>query len=338
MLKYNLVSSFDTKNITVLLDGELAVASQDHPNFDAIVQAVVLDETDDTEAVARLFDVGRAVADEFRKVTQRVSVENGRVLLDGDEVDNALSEAIVRFLDEGVEDWHPLVNFLEKVGNNPQEHSREQAYTWLSRHKFTVTPEGNFLAYKGVRGDFGSVHSGPGIVDDVKVDHVFSKPGSTVEIARQSVEFNPGVGCAYGLHVGTFGYARDFGRNGKLVLVEVDPRDVVSVPTDCDAQKVRVCRYTVLREVTEEIKGAVSEAPRKVVEEDAPEYDHFYADSTVIDYVEWDEDELVVGLENGNVYSYPEATYADFTAFTDADSAGAYWNANLRGRKGETEL
>lgn len=45
---------------------------------------------------------------------------------------------------------------------------------------------------------------------------------------------------------GTEGYAQDYVRvDGVLLTVLVDPPDVVSVPTDSGAQKMRVCRYEV---------------------------------------------------------------------------------------------
>jgi len=36
-----------------------------------------------------------------------------------------------------------------------------------------------------------------------------------------------------------------------LLLVEFDPQDAVSVPTDCTFQKLRVCKYTVVADLTD---------------------------------------------------------------------------------------
>lgn len=68
---------------------------------------------------------------------------------------------------------------------------------------------------------------------------------------RSQVTADSGIGCSAGLHVGTWDYAVTFlGHDTPVLAVLVSPRDVVSVPTDCDAQKMRVCRYQVLREAT----------------------------------------------------------------------------------------
>jgi hypothetical protein len=63
---------------------------------------------------------------------------------------------------------------------------------------------------------------------------------------RNKVDDNKEVGCSYGFHAGTLEYARGFRPcNGKLVVVEINPADVVSIPTDCECQKLRTCKYKV---------------------------------------------------------------------------------------------
>lgn len=247
---YTLVEKPGDSNISVFVDGQMFVTTSEHPRWAEILDAVRTDAEVDYEA---LFDVSVKVAQKFEKVSDRVALAGGRVYFDGDEVDNALTQQIVRFMEEGVEDFKPLVNFFEKIAQNPEQHSREQAYAWLSRHKFTITEDGNILMYKGVKvdanGDYRSIHAGPGIVNgEADNGYLRNNVGDVVEIARSRVEFNPGVGCAAGLHAGTYAYASGFAQ-GALLTVEVHPRDIVSVPTDCDAQKVRVSRYTV-KEVT----------------------------------------------------------------------------------------
>jgi hypothetical protein len=134
---------------------------------------------------------------------------------------------------------------MEKIYQNPNKHSRENLYDWLNAHDFTINSEGNLLGYKGVRKDFGSISQGPGIVDGQPMNGSLpNKPGSILEMARSAVQHDPSVGCSSGLHVGTWDYASGF---GPIVLqVEVNPRDVVSVPTDCGWAKMRVSRYRVV--------------------------------------------------------------------------------------------
>lgn len=249
-LMYSIVSSGeDDSVVTAIIPGEAAplVARSDHPNFAAIVAACVAGESD---GLADLFDASTAVSEHFERLSERVTVANGRIYLDGDEIDNSLTAQVLRFLDAGIEDWQPLVAFFEKVQANPSDHSREQLYDWLNAHDFTLTPEGDIVGYKGVRktadGQLVSGFTGNAIVDGEKVSgHIPNEVGSVVEMPRGQVAFDPATACSTGLHVGTFDYARGYAQ-GAMLKVTVNPRDVVSVPTDAQGEKVRVCRYRVV--------------------------------------------------------------------------------------------
>jgi hypothetical protein len=160
-----------------------------------------------------------------------------------------LTKQIVRFLEDG-EDFSPLVFFFDNVQQNPNEHSQEQLYEWLDRRDFTITDDGMIVGYKSVdsAGDdeFLSISQGKAIVNgQVQQGRIRQAIGDVVEMPRSEVEWDPSVGCHRGLHVGTWDYAKNF--SGDTMLeIHVNPRDVVSVPTDCDAAKVRCCRYTVV--------------------------------------------------------------------------------------------
>lgn len=240
--------------VTAFVAGEkpYTASTASHPNFAEIVAGL---KSGDLSILGK-FDISEVVSTYFEQLSERVAVKGGHVFFDGDEVDNSLTKQIVRFLNEKIEDWGPLVNFMENVAANPQEHSREQLFEWLNRRDFTITDDGFLIGYKGVTRDLTSVHSGPGIVNGEAVNgHLDNSPGNVVEIARSKVQHDPSNGCASGLHVGTHAYASSWGP--VCLKVAVNPRDVVSVPTDCDAQKVRVCRYQVIEQVEAPVSYAL---------------------------------------------------------------------------------
>lgn len=252
-MQFNLVVRDGQANITVVQDGEMYVADETHPNFEAIKAGALSGD----ESVTDLFDTGRTIVKRFEKLSRSVSIKGDKVFFDNVEQDNALTEHLVQVVNQGVEDFTPLVNFYEKIEANPNPHSREHLYRWLG-HRFTITPEGNIVGYRGLRQDFTSVHAGPGIVNGEEVNgHLDNSVGNVVELPRDQVTFDPKVGCAFGLHVGTWDYASGWGQ-GVVVEVEVDPRDVVSVPTDCSDSKMRVSRYTVTGVATTQREVAVA--------------------------------------------------------------------------------
>jgi hypothetical protein len=247
-------------NLTAFIDGQMYSATDSHPNFARIQEMC----QQGNERVVDLFDVSNAAQERFRRLSERVSVRNGVIYLDGEAVNNSLTQQVIRFLDDGVDDFEPLVLFFEKVQTNPNPHSREQLYRWLADRDFTINSVGNIIAYKGVKTmpgengtEYQSIHHGTAIVDGVEHNGAIPNPiGSVIEMPRSNVQHDPSMGCHQGLHAGTWHYASGFAQ-GAVLTVEINPRDVVSVPTDCSDQKMRVCRYTVLDVVDGEISDSL---------------------------------------------------------------------------------
>lgn len=256
-------------NIVVFVTGGAPlVAHSSHPNFNRIVQGAM----DGDESVVKLFDIASSITENFRRLTERVTTRYGKLYLDGEEVHNSLTTQVLRFMDQGSDDWKPLVLFFENVQANPNEHSREQLYTWLDKEDFTITPDGMIVGYKGVAkqvdGSLVSINRGKAIVDGRECSGAIPNYlGAVVEMPRGEVQHDPSVGCHTGLHVGTFDYASGFAR-GALLEVHVNPRDVVSVPSDCNAAKMRTCRYTVVGTIDAKYDTAV--VPYDYEDDDEP--------------------------------------------------------------------
>lgn len=250
---------------------------ESHENFDEI-----LDGLKNERDVYDLFDPQEALNREFRQVTDRVSLSGGRVHFDLVPVHDAVAEHIIRHMREDKEfDPEPLAKFMERLAANPSEHSREHLFKWLQSERFTINEDGKIVGYKGVNksgtdsnGDvkFVSVHSGPAVVDGKPVNgHVPNQPGSVVQMPRDQVTFDPAQACSAGLHVGTWSYAKGF---GQVVLeVEVDPADVVSVPSDANGTKMRCWRYKIVQVIDQPYGEAIKPY---VPAEDYEEYDYDY--------------------------------------------------------------
>lgn len=160
---------------------------------------------------------------------------DGVVHIDGQALPPELSERIVAFKDNKLP-YEPLLKFWEKLKQNPSFNSRRMLYKFLEHNGHPLTTEGNFIAYRGVTNDFKDCHS-----------RTFdNSPGSTCEVPRTQVDDNPNNTCSFGLHVACHDYAHGFGP--KLVKVEVNPTDVVCVPSDYNGTKMRVCKFQVLSE------------------------------------------------------------------------------------------
>jgi hypothetical protein len=153
----------------------------------------------------------------------------------GEEIHNIVVDRILNFIKNGLP-YEPLVKFLDKLMENPSRRAVNELYKFLEHKKMPLTPDGDFLAYKSVQANFTDWYSG---------QHDFSI-GQVREMARNQVCDNADVGCSAGFHAGSEEYAKSFNGGGNLVIVKINPADVVSVPTDCECQKLRASRLEVV--------------------------------------------------------------------------------------------
>jgi hypothetical protein len=247
---YRITGEDDTATVTVIFPGERPrTATSAHPFFQQIVQKALADD----ESIRDMFNPATVVGTHFQRLGDRVTTVNGMIFYDGEPVDDSVTKQILRILEQGSPDdgdLEVLVKFYEKLQQNPNEHSRRMLYDYLNAHDYTLTPDGDVIGYKGVESDgnggYRSTSAGQAIVDGVVISgKIPNAVGSLVEMPRDQVVHDPHNACSTGLHVGTFSYAESYGRGGCMLAVTINPRDVVSVPSDASGEKMRVCRYVV---------------------------------------------------------------------------------------------
>jgi hypothetical protein len=77
-----------------------------------------------------------------------------------------------------------------------------------------------------------------------------NSPGRVVEMERNKVDDNKDQTCSTGLHFCGLSYLGHFGgSDSRIVIVKINPRDVVSIPSDYNGAKGRACRYEVIGEM-----------------------------------------------------------------------------------------
>lgn len=171
-------------------------------------------------------------------------VKDGRVMINGVAAPEVLSNKIVRFSNDGLP-FQPLLRFAEKLQQNPSYRAVNELYQFLEKNDHPITESGNFIAYKRVRSNFKDIHSGT----------FDNSVGKVIEVPRNQVDEDSSRTCSYGLHVANWDYAHtqfaSHDASSDIMLeVEVNPSDVVAIPTDYNQSKMRCCRYRVLGVVT----------------------------------------------------------------------------------------
>lgn len=213
---------------------QLPPVGRDHPNYQAIKEALI---ADDVDKLVTLTDIPKAVTS-FAK--GKVEIKDGVLFYSGQPLHNGLTDRIISLMNEQFP-FEPMLRFLENIMQNMSFRARNELYDFLAHHHLPITDDGCFLAYKHVRDNFFDIYS-------EKFDN---SVGKVVEVDRGSVDDNREVGCSEGLHVGAIEYVKTYGgagcdNGGKYIICKVNPRDVVSVPHDCNCTKLRCCRYEVM--------------------------------------------------------------------------------------------
>ena len=220
--------------LTIVADGVQHTVLASNPMFASAVYAF---QSKDWDALMLVIDPTRKFNNLYAKYEQ-IEVKDGSVFVSGDVVRSIVADRIINFLADGI-DCLPIFKFITRLHLNPSKRAVDELYTFLEHKHLPLTETGTFLAYKAVRQDFTDKHTG-------RFDN---SVGNVLEMPRNKVDDDKNVGCSYGFHAGTLAYATNFaGGNDRLVLVEIDPADVVSIPTDCEFQKLRTCRYKVVAE------------------------------------------------------------------------------------------
>jgi len=282
-LAYNLSED----SITIFWEGKPYSVRSDNANFQALRRAIFEARYDD---VGELLDIKSAVED---FVDGQVEVKDEVVYFRGNRLHGVVVDKLMDMLRAGMKDSSPITNYISRLMENPSSNSVEELYTFLGYKSLPITPEGKVLGYKGVQEDYWS---NTGNADTIVVQgktnerhQILNEVGATIEVQRRCVDDNKDNHCSFGLHIGSYDYASGWsGCDGKLLLVEFDPQDAVSVPTDCSFQKLRVSKYKVVADLTD----SKQELNKVVYQPNKPIYGSNEDDvEDDVDYVEDYEDE-----------------------------------------------
>lgn len=284
-------------SLVVVTGGKQYSVDSTHPSYLAIIEAIKVGNFD---IIPGLADVGKHINNLGKN---KITVVDGRIMYGNDEMHNALTERMLAMLREGF-NIDPMIALLENLMANPTKTAIDEFYLFIETNKLPITEDGCILAYKRVDTDYldsytrevvnkpaslmtdeelaiGTWKSSGNVTTEVINGYtVVSMPPTQVDANRNNL-------CASGLHFCSLSYLKEYGYNsGQIVIVKVNPRDIVAIPYDYNNTKGRCWKYTVIeslvtdenRNVTEEVYNDVAVVPAAVVTHDHIEYDAGYRD------------------------------------------------------------
>ena len=257
-------------SLTVSVEGKTYTINSGHPSWRQAIESL---KRKDYDSLKDLVSVKKA----FSAFTgDKVKVIDNQVFFNGEPIHNYLSDKILSFMEKGLP-HESLIKFLERLMANPSRRAVNELYAFLSHKNLPVTDAGTFLAYKSVRSDYTDHHTGD----------FNNSIGNTLEMTRNNVCDDHNQGCSVGFHAGSLEYASSFGGGESvLLIVEIDPADVVSVPSDCNCQKLRTCKYTVVAKYDGPLPEHYTKDAQSAYDPQDDSEDEEYDDDS-----DWDEDE-----------------------------------------------
>lgn len=228
------------KNIVVVINNTPHTVTSSHISYDKVKEAI---RTGDWETVQNIIEPKKVI---LEYGAGNIAIQGEKMFWKDNEFHNTLADRIISMYQDGFP-IDPMIKFMENLMSNPSKRAVTELYTFLEKGNLPITPDGHFLAYKKVRKDYLDIHSGT----------MDNSVGKVVEMERNTVDDNANNTCSTGLHFCSLAYLDHFGGSDSRVMVlKINPADVVSIPADYNATKGRACRY----EVIDEIGGKAEEA------------------------------------------------------------------------------
>ncbi len=229
-----------SNGITIVQGARTITVPPDHPNYRKIHNELNTAEPD-YNAAFQLADIPEALnmfIQDGGAGNLTVDTERKVVQYNGDDLPDMFAQKLLSLMRH---DMKPvtILNFLEKLYANPTPSAIEDLLPFCAANDFMLWDDGDVLGFKSVREDWKDHHSGT----------FDNSPGRIVSMPRESVNSDRDTTCSHGLHIAARAYAESFMANGKLLVVKVNPSDVVAVPMDYNRQKMRCCRYQSICEI-----------------------------------------------------------------------------------------
>ena len=228
-------------------DGRHFTVAPDHPAYNKIQFAL---QNEDFDEARLLSDVRNAVENfvsDPENPETGIKIEDGVFYYKNVEIKHPLVNRILEFMSRDIDPLY-LIKFFENMMQNDSRHSINHVFLFLENEGMPLSTDGCFYGWKRVTNEWKDFFSN-------SVDN--SIDGPPVErMERRDVDDNHTVLCSEGYHVGSVSFVSSFNRGtGHVILVKVNPKDVISVPEYDGGDKLRCCFYEKIQEVSPESIG-----------------------------------------------------------------------------------
>lgn len=233
-------------NLTIYASAEQITIPADSPDYARALELIDQGRMAEAYAIAESY---RAEAEKARMALSmvhgravKVEIVHGQLLVDGKYSTGAAADKILSFSKRKLP-VKAMMAFVARLQKNPSYRAREDMFAWIDANNMPITPDGCFLAFKIVRGDYWDIYTGNTFLHTV---------GSVIEMPREQVDDNPNNTCSAGAHFCGENYLPHYASayDSRIVVLKIAPEDVVAFPYDYNLAKGRAYKYEVIDEMS----------------------------------------------------------------------------------------
>lgn len=223
-------------SITVYYKGNMYPINRQAQTFGLVLQAI---QANDEVALEKALNIRQAIVDRINTAAKgtKVRIDGNRIFYETREITGLIASRVFEMIRLSL-DVTPMLKFIENLMQNPSKRAVDELFGFMEACTLPITEDGHFLAYKRVRSDYKDVHSGT----------LDNSVGNTLEMPRNLVDEDKNNTCSYGLHFCSYDYLKHFSGE-RIVVLKINPADVVAIPADYNNSKGRTCRYEVVDEL-----------------------------------------------------------------------------------------
>lgn len=233
-----------SKNVVFIIDGNFYPITYDTNEYNG-KKSLIIDLCNRDSFMMNLDEQGKIIDGNLNSTVRKIinscdefDVKDGKFFYKGKEVTSEFFKILKR---AAKNENSNLTKFANMLVENPDPRMILQLHGFIEHNDISIDKEGYVIAYKAVNINYKDYYSG-------KYDN---SVGCVIEMDRSEVNDNPDETCSNGLHVGSMSYISQMYNpsSGRLVVCKIKPSDFVSIPTDYNFAKARVCKYEVIDEL-----------------------------------------------------------------------------------------
>lgn len=227
------------RSISLVLDGKPYQVLAGNSTFRDL-QKLLTSHNYTVEEVESLLTVGNMLKAKFNNIgSSLVMNDDEEIFCNGKRINLTLEKKLIEDIENGISVTN-FYNFVVNLMQNESQDSIDELYLFMQFANMPLTEDGHFLAYKKIRDDYTDCWTGT----------IDNSIGEVVSMDRRRVDSNRKITCSDGLHFCSYKYLPEFrgGSGYRVVILKINPKDVVSIPNDYNNTKGRCCKYQVVAE------------------------------------------------------------------------------------------